>query len=153
MPPSQALADALADASAAIGNPALLAAVGELLAEVDQALAKLPGECNACGACCRFDSAGHRLYVTTAELAYLLAGDEPDPARPLLCGYQRDSRCVARARRPLGCRVYCCDGEDVGRLAVYEQFHERLGRLHAEHNVGYHYVELTTALADWQSLR
>jgi len=129
---------------------AFVAAVGDVLRGVDAPLAKLAPSCQACGECCHFDQAAHRLYVTTGELA-LLTENLPDGAlwAPKRCPYQRDERCTARARRPLGCRTFFCDAR-VGEAcsALYEPAHQDLCRLHARHGVPYQYRELTAALAE-----
>ena len=118
-------------------------------ARLDAHLAELGAVCWGGGACCRFDIAGHRLYVTTGELAYLL-GDAPPPrpVAPGRCPCQIGPRCTARDRRPLGCRVYFCDKSVKVDLEVsYEDYHEQITGLHETAGVSYHYVELTAGLA------
>ena len=84
-----------------------------LYAELDREIAAISPVCELSGRCCRFLEYGHTLFVSTAEVGYLLGLAGP-PARPLdegaSCPWQ-DSRghCTARDARPLGCRVYYCD--------------------------------------------
>ena len=44
-----------------------------LFARADSEMAAYREQCARCGQCCRFASYDHRLFVTTMELAYLLA--------------------------------------------------------------------------------
>jgi Fe-S-cluster containining protein len=105
--------------------------------------ASASGQCRACGECCRFERFDHRLYVTPAELAWLLAVPPPQPAAPLRCPYQAGARCMARERRPLGCRIFFCDG---GESDQYEAVHAQVKDLHQKLRVPYAYVELSGAL-------
>ncbi|MFW6146287.1 MAG: hypothetical protein ACOC7R_03030, partial [Planctomycetota bacterium] len=120
-----------------------LAALRELYDDVDAALATMNQSCRACGRCCDFDAYGHRLYVTTLELALLTADPPPAPAAATAgssgrCPYQRDAVCTARARRALGCRVFSCDpATDAAEHALYARIHDRLRRLHAAHSIPY----------------
>ena len=123
-------------------------ALAAIYAEADAELAAVPARCWGGGACCRFDIADHRLYVTTAELAFLaLAGTPPSPIRPGRCPYQLGPRYTARANRPLGCRIYFCDkGLEYHLSLIYQRMHEGIRQLHSQADVAYHYVELTAAL-------
>ena len=106
--------------------------------------------CLGGGGCCRFDLAGHRLYVSIGELA-LLTRQPPgrrEPA-PLRCPYQDGPRCTARARRPLGCRVFFCRRKEGGAPArTYEDCHALIRRLHDRYGAHYAYLELTGALRE-----
>ena len=101
-------------------------------------MARLGPVCELSGRCCRFLEYGHTLFVSTAEVQFLL-GSAPPPQRPLdqgaTCPWQ-DSRghCTAREARPLGCRIYYCDPafqEESHRLS--ERFIDRLKRLSTKH--------------------
>jgi hypothetical protein len=136
---------------------AFLAAIGELYEEVDRRVAAGGARCLGGGGCCKFDLAGHRLYLSTGELVFL-AHDAPPAARaaPGRCPYQSGGRCLARARRPLGCRVYFCragrrrteteNAPDAAQDILYEEFHGRIKALHERFGVPYQYVELTAAM-------
>jgi hypothetical protein len=100
--------------------------------------------CRACGDCCIFEQAEHRLYASTGELTLLTSVPPPQPPAILRCAYQRNSVCSARDRRPLGCRIYFC--EDTASLFIktcYEEYHREIGLLHNRHDVPYRYVEVT----------
>jgi Fe-S-cluster containining protein len=118
-------------------------------AQADAEAAKRNLSCRACGGCCRFATAGHRLLASAAELALLLEGSppacRPEPGR---CPYQQGARCTARERRPLGCRVYFCDEPSAAAAGRYERHHRQVRRLHAERGLPYAYAELTGALAE-----
>ena len=99
--------------------------------------------------CCNFDLAGHRLYVSTGELAVLTATTPPGRSTngSRRCPYQVGPRCAARARRPLGCRTFFCDpGLTEPCQTVYEAHHAELRRLHERHRIPYAYVELVAAI-------
>ena len=134
-------------------SPSLTEAMASLYRHVDAAVEALRPVCLGGGSCCRFDHAGHRLYVTELELRYLLAVKRADPARAARqrCPYQFGPRCCAREHRPLGCRTYFCKLSGAAAKAVealHEPFHEQLVRLHAIEGVPYRYVEWTAALAN-----
>ena len=140
------------------------------------------GRCRQSGRCCRFESYGHRLYVTGLEAAWFLtrtlepaglapghagrsgstqleplASSVPGPALPQpaartislpqaehgdACPYQQGGLCTAHATRPLGCRVFFCEGEGQGwQESAYEQGQARLQALHERFQVPYRYAE------------
>ena len=140
------LADAIAQAAS---HPSLPAGLANIYRAVDAEVQGLDATCMGGGVCCRFDIVDHRLYATTAEVAYLLAGGPPpQAAQPGRCPYQVGPRCTARERRPLGCRIYfCCPQAGEATHALYGRFHELICCLHNELGIDYQYVELTGALA------
>ena len=92
---------------------------------------------------------GHRVYLSTGELALLARTPPPAPERSarLRCSYQVGPHCRGRGDRPLGCRIFFCRDQDPsGQSQRYERAHEQIRALHARHEVPYHYVELTWAL-------
>ena len=81
--------------------------------ELDREVASRGPVCQLSGRCCRFEEYGHTLFVSTAEVRYLL-GFAPPPHGPLdegaTCPWQDSQDPLYRAMaRPLGCRVYYCD--------------------------------------------
>ena len=143
--PGDPLVAALRAARAA---PQAIVALQALYAEAAAALANVGQTCRACGSCCDFDTYGHRLYVTTLELALLTDEPPPTPAvRPGRCPYQHGPACAARDRRALGCRVFSCNPATAdAEHALYARFHDRLGRLHAAHGIPYLYLDLPAAV-------
>ena len=126
-----------------------LAGVRTVYGSVDRRSAKRGARCLGGGACCKFDLAGHRLYLTPGELAILLESPPRGEVRPLRCPYQSRGLCTAYARRPLGCRAYYCgSGMADGCAATAEEHHRRLRRLHDRFAVPYLYTELGAALAE-----
>jgi Fe-S-cluster containining protein len=105
----------------------------------------------ASGRCCRFEEYGHRLYVTTLELAAFVA-ELPDAAGTkdwdgTGCPFQVNKLCSVHAIRPFGCRVFFCDATATQwQNERYERFHADLKRLHEELDVPYLYVEWRAAL-------
>lgn len=63
----------------AASDPAIDHAIATLYADVDAAIRDAPKDgphgppvCNASGRCCKFDTYGHRLYVTGLEIAWFM---------------------------------------------------------------------------------
>ena len=78
----------LAPIQQASANPALLAELDAFFQQLDQRIAEHQPVCRNRGVCCKFGAFGHRLYVTTLELAYFrarhadrLQKQDPTPAR------------------------------------------------------------------------
>jgi Fe-S-cluster containining protein len=115
----------------------------ELQAEIDS---RRP-ICQVSGRCCRFEEFGHRLYVTTAELATFtaeLAETTPAGGSPVAggCPFQTGKICRVHTIRPMGCRVFFCDASATDwQQALYEQFHARLKKLHEDLSIPYGYME------------
>lgn len=130
---------------------ALLARVAEILDQAEQAAQQAGAVCLGGGCCCKFDLAGHRLYVSVAELAMLCQEppETPDRCRKNRCPYQKNSRCLARSRRPLGCRTYFCrEGRNSRFLEIYESAHGLVRQAHeAAKATEYRYVELVSSIA------
>lgn len=115
---------------------------------VDAAVALRAAVCLQDGICCRFDLVDHRLYLSAGELALLTERPPPrGPSGPGRCPYQVGSRCAARRRRPLGCRVFFCDpNETEWSHATCERFHREIRALHERRRLPYAYVELLAGI-------
>jgi hypothetical protein len=119
----------------------------ELYEELDREVASLGPVCALSGRCCRFLEYGHTLFISFAEVRYLLEL-APAPPSPLdqgaTCPWQDSlGRCTARESRPLGCRIYHCDPafeEELHRLS--ERFIDRLKALSTRHNIAWNYAPL-----------
>ncbi len=127
----------------------------ELYAELDREVASYSPVCVLSGRCCRFLEFGHTLFVSTAEVDFLLAF-APAHERPLdqgaTCPWQ-DSRghCTARDARPLGCRTYYCDPSfEQESHDISERFIDRLKRLSAAHEIEWNYAPLHRHLVEKQ---
>ena len=124
---------------------------------LDAELAVLPGRCEMSGRCCKFDSHGHRLYVTAIEIAWVLNGLDADRLALLRdadlvgvdgCVFQVNGMCTARELRPLGCRVYLCDpAAKAWQDEVYERYLKELREMHDRWGVAYRYLEWRAGLA------
>ena len=128
----------------------------QILSQADRAATRRHFDCRQCGRCCRFEQFGHRLYVTAGELALMLhpAPDQASAMSPAagLCPHQGQDRCLARAGRALGCRLFFCDPSAHEWFCdAYESFHQQIKLLHAAHGLPYVYAELTAALAELAS--
>jgi hypothetical protein len=127
----------------------------ELYEELDRDVARIGPICALSGRCCRFLEYGHTLFVSAAEVGFLL-GFAPAPPGPLdqgaTCPWQ-DSRghCTARDARPLGCRIYYCDPsfqEESHRMS--ERFIDRLKSLSTKHGIPWNYAPLHRHLHEEQ---
>jgi len=106
--------------------------------------------CQLSGRCCRFEEFGHRLYVTTLELATFLheLNQSPDPDwTGQGCAFQKNKLCSVHQIRPFGCRLFFCDSTSTDwQHEQYQLFHTRLRQLHDELAVPYFYLEWRQAL-------
>lgn len=107
--------------------------------------------CAVSGRCCRFEAYGHRLFVTTVELAAFARQLPHRPGGlPVLagawdgsgCPFQVGGLCGVHDVRPFGCRAFFCDPTAAEwQRDLYERFHAELRRLHDRAGVPYFYVE------------
>ncbi len=154
----------------AAARPEIDAALRDLYARLDAAVAARGPTCWQSGKCCKFDSYGHRLYVTALEIAWFQrqvehadsAGRAPgsgrdhhplpvlgSPPYPDACPYQVDGLCTTHTVRPLGCRIYFCQaGTEEWQHQVYERFLDELRALHETHGLPYRYLEWRSGLAE-----
>jgi Fe-S-cluster containining protein len=131
-------------------NPRLLARLREILETAEGEIASSSTHCRACGDCCDFTRAGHRLYITPIEAALLLQAGPVPEVRPLRCPYQQAGRCTARAVRPLGCRMYFCEEAGTSsREQVYEAAHGKVRELHQWAGIPYAYVEISAGMDEF----
>lgn len=121
---------------------------------LDETLLGYAPICRNRGACCRFGAYGHRLYVTTVELAFFvhgLRGRWQTPTDEDVCPYQVDGVCTARAHRPMGCRIFFCD--PAAQPWQQDECERQLTRLKAISRacgVDYRYREWLDALREIQ---
>ena len=131
----------------------VVAAMRSFYAETDRLIAAHDPVCRNRGLCCRFGEFGHRLYVTTLEVAYYLAegmaaGQLPPSIADDICPHAYDGACHARDRRFLGCRVFFCDpASRAWQGPLIEQRLACLRRLHDELHVSYFYADWIAVLA------
>ncbi len=141
-------------------RPDVLVAVASLYADVQREIDARRPLCIVSGRCCRFEEYGHRLYVTTLELAAFMADLRQAEANAKTnrlavmtawdgagCPFQAAKLCTAHAFRPFGCRMFFCDATSTEwQNDQYERFHARLKQLHVALDVPYLYVEWREAL-------
>ncbi|HXE54292.1 MAG TPA: hypothetical protein VN541_14810 [Tepidisphaeraceae bacterium] len=144
----QQLKSAILDASR---RAEVIGAVDCLYEKVQHEIDARRPVCVVSGRCCRFEEYGHRLYVTTIELASFLAKLDrvADPSwNGQGCPFQQNKLCTVHAIRPFGCRMFFCDATSTDwQNKMYEHFHAELKRLHEEHDVPYAYIEWRRALS------
>lgn len=131
-------------------TPEIAAALEAVYAmAADQIEARGPS-CWASGRCCNFEAAGHRLYVTGLEAAYLIDRlEEPlslgaleDARERGGCPFQDGNLCGAHTIKPLGCRTYFCDrSAQEWQHLLTERGLEAIRRIHEEHGLEYRYGE------------
>ena len=136
----------------ASGRGEVRAAVHALYQHLQDAIELRGPVCESSGRCCRFDEYGHRLFVSTMELATFIhdlgAGPGCDESHGHGCPFQSGKLCTVHAFRPFGCRVFYCDPTArTWQEEQYERFHTRLRRLHDELKVPYFYLEWREGLA------
>ena len=139
-------------------DPTIGASLRQLYADLDADVASRNPTCWLSGKCCKFDSYGHKLYVTALEIAWVVnqldgagRGRLDDAPVPDLdgCPFQLNGLCSVHALRPIGCRIYFCDpGAQAWQNEVYEAFLGRLRRLHEEQGLDYRYMEWRAGLAE-----
>lgn len=132
-------------------RPEVLRAVDALYAQVQSEIDRRRPVCAISGRCCRFEEYGHRLYVTTIELARFVHDLDIVAPRETWdgagCPFQRSRLCTVHALRPFGCRMFFCDPTSTDwQNAAYERFHAELKQFHERFNVPYFYVEWREAI-------
>lgn len=133
-------------------RPEVVTAMREFYAEADREIADHGATCWNKGECCRFGQFGHRLYVTSLEIAYYLAtGNFPPPVTSDTCPHAIDGKCHARERRPFGCRVFYCDpSAQHWQGPLSEQRLAQLKAMHEALRVPYMYVDWMTVVKAMQ---
>lgn len=128
--------------------------VHQLYNQVQQEIDLRRPVCIASGRCCHFETYGHRLFVTTLELAAFLhdlPGLQPSPPSPgpleAGCPFQTGKLCAVHSIRPFGCRMFFCDPSATPWMNTqYERFHQQIQQLHRQLSVPYFYLEWRQAL-------
>jgi len=139
---------------AAAGRQEIILAVRDLYARVQAQIDLRRPICELSGRCCRFEEYGHRLFVTTLEMAVFLQDLEASrraaggPWDGTGCPFQEGKVCTVHSFRPFGCRMFFCDptAEDWQR-EHHERFLTEIKGLHDQLGVPYHYLEWRRALA------
>jgi Fe-S-cluster containining protein len=146
-----------AEVSAASARPEVAVAVADVYHRVQAEIDQRRPRCDISGRCCRFESYGHRLFVTTAELAAFHQQLRPDMTLAIRdwdgtgCPFQIAGRCGVHAIRPFGCRIFFCDPSSTQwQQDQYEQFHADLQQIHERLQVPYFYVEWREAIRAMQ---
>lgn len=128
-------------------------AVGVLYVDVQREVDARRPLCVLSGKCCRFEEYGHRMFVTTVELAVFVHDLRAAPPKPrgawdgAGCPFQSNKLCGVHAIRPFGCRMFFCDATSTEwQNDAYERFHARLKQMHEELSVPYFYTEWRRAL-------
>jgi len=117
--------------------------------------------CWASGRCCNFEKSGHLLYVTGLEAAYTVrmgqeqsqqrakteapsvrSGLSLNVVREGACPFQEGNLCGVHEIKPLGCRVYFCDGSaQAWQQELSERLLGEIRAIHDRHGIEYRYGE------------
>jgi hypothetical protein len=130
----------------------LLVKVAEIYDWLDRQIRKSfnsAEKCNACGACCDFQTFGHQLFVTTSEIMFLAAklGDENiKPMRSSRCPYNIDGKCSIYEYRFAGCRIFYCRADKDLQSTLSESTLKKFKSLCTQLNIPYRYNELAATL-------
>jgi len=141
---------AILDAS---NRPEVHSAITSLYADLQRQIDLRRPKCILSGRCCRFEEFGHRLYVTTLELATFLhdlqSSHHPiPPSSATGCPFQINNLCSVHQIRPFACRLFFCDSTSTEwQHEQYQSFHTRLRQLHDSLQVPYYYLEWRQALS------
>jgi len=137
-------------------RPDVRAAVLRIYADLQPKIDSRRPLCVASGRCCKFEEYGHRLFVTTMELAAFLhdvagLGKSIDSSladwNGLGCPFQSGKLCGVHPIRPFGCRIFFCDPTAIEwQQEQYETFHRQLKDLHNDLGIPYFYAEWREAL-------
>ena len=136
----------------------LLIKVAEIYNWLDSQIresADLGGQCNACGACCDFESFDHRLFVTTPELIYLAANIGEKNIKQMhtsRCPYNINGKCSVYDYRFAGCRIFCCRADKDFQSMLSESALKKFKSLCSQLNVPYQYKELAAALNSFAAI-
>jgi len=124
--------------------------------ELDAEVAERGAICRLSGRCCRFEEYGHTLFVSNAEVQFLVEL-APEPSRALdhgkTCPWQNSSgHCTARGGRPIGCRVYYCDPtHERSAHDLSERYIGQLKELTRRHGLAWNYAPLHRHLSSYGS--
>ncbi|MCK4851377.1 MAG: hypothetical protein KAT11_08500, partial [Phycisphaerae bacterium] len=150
------------DITKAASDSKLCGMLAKLYREVEEQLGQLELVCRRCGKCCRFGEFGQELLASTAEVGYLWAWLRKQPSKlnrllagktewsHKVCPFLEDESCTAREARALGCRAFFCQAEGSKKEQmenIYEGFHKRIGELHKQRDVSYHYLGWAEAMS------
>ncbi len=137
----------------AADNPEIIEQVASLYRRLDAVVAADATMCHKCGRCCHFGEFGHRLFVTTVEVAYFLAGVGRHGLRGPqtdCCPYQQATRCTVRPWRPAACRIFSCESKQPD---ANDRPLDELRALHTSNCVPYAYVDWISCLNDLRTRR
>jgi hypothetical protein len=137
--------------------------VRQIYSWLDSNIKPLNNQCIACGKCCRFDSFGHKLFVTTPELLFFYRNIKnlkrvlskiEEPMLTQSCPYLNDDKCSVRNYRFAGCRIFFCKSAGGCLTAADKDLQNKLSEAVVEKfkalcdkfDFPYRYVDLMTAL-------
>ena len=122
-------------------------ALRDLYRALELELAGKGARCAACGRCCRFAEFGPELWLTSAELAFLVARHgRRAPVDGGDCPYLEDGLCAAREGRALACRTFHCELPRETVEEITNRYVDAVRRLAREADLPLEYAELSASL-------
>ncbi|MFO0830677.1 MAG: hypothetical protein U0637_02425 [Phycisphaerales bacterium] len=139
--------------------PPAATALEAIYAQAAAEIAARAPACWASGRCCNFEKAGHRLYATGLETAYLLTHTPPSahpqagttalpqlaappPSPAPSCPFLQGNLCSVHTTKPLACRTYFCDrSAGPWQNDLTERALHSIRSLHDTHAIPYRYAE------------
>lgn len=97
--------------------------------------------CELSGRCCRFEEAGHQLFLTRLEFDEMVERGGARGGDGSACPWLEGGLCANREGRALACRTYFCSDE-AAAAAVTERWHRQIRILHEQMGLPYVYGPL-----------
>jgi Fe-S-cluster containining protein len=121
----------------------------EIYQKLDSQLRTAGNSCQACGKCCDFKTYDHRLFVTTAEMIYLVEklGSNNIKKMPTgVCPYNINGKCSIYENRFASCRIFQCKGDVDFQSKLSEWAIKEFKAICEKLNLYYRYTDLASAL-------
>jgi len=135
---------------AAARTPQIAAALEAIYTIIGDQIESRGPACWASGRCCNFAKAGHRLYATGLETAFLIARLDRAVTREEIdaavtrgdCPFLTRNLCGVHTIKPVGCRIYFCDeSSQEWQHELSERALTMVRALHDQWQVPYRYGE------------
>lgn len=123
----------------------------EIYKMLEEELARINPDCNACGTCCHFNEFDHVLYSSTIETNYILENVEVPPFSPdkNVCPFLIDNQCTIREHRTLGCRVFFCNPDYKEKSQnIYNKYYTMIKDLAVKNQIEWHYAPMMKLLKE-----
>ena len=117
----------------------------KMYSDLDEDLQKLENPCTACGNCCNFKLAEHRLYISSLEFEWLNEKYKSDKdIADDICPFMREQKCTVRDRRMIGCRTYFrlhTQKNKESAEGLYEKYLNLLKEKYQQKKISWQYMD------------